>query len=131
MRPCDSQVGQFAQAVCRATGAREALLLGHFARTVDSVDGGKRDFVLRGVFAGGLAERFGGLLHVQHIVDNLEGEAYMFTELVKAARCRARRPRRSRPCGRWRAAELRFWRDGWIRADCTVGNFPSPSMSFT
>jgi len=34
---------------------------------------GKVDFVLLRVFAGGLAERFRRFLHIQNVVDNLEG----------------------------------------------------------
>ena len=47
---------------------------------VDAVDGGPGGLDAGGVFAGGLAEFFGGLGHVEDVVDDLEGEAGFFAE---------------------------------------------------
>ena len=55
----------------------EALDAGHAPRFRDAVDRGEGDLVLLSVFAGGLAERGGGFLHVQDVVHDLKGQADM------------------------------------------------------
>ena len=74
--------------VCSAQvrAGHQALLLRHFARPLDSIDGGKRDFLLLRVLARGLAQRFGRLLHVEHVVDDLKRQADMFAEARQAPR---------------------------------------------
>src|SRR6185437_10981508 len=47
----------------------------HLARAFEAIDGGESDFALGFVFAGGFAEGFGGLLDVEDVVHDLEGEA--------------------------------------------------------
>ena len=53
----------------------EPLLLGHLARALDAVDRRKRDLLLPGILAGRLTQGFRGLLDVEHVVDNLEGQS--------------------------------------------------------
>ena len=50
----------------------------------DAEDGGPGGFGGGGVFAGGLAELFGALGHVEDVVDDLEGEAGFFAEGAEA-----------------------------------------------
>jgi hypothetical protein len=75
----DDEVGDLAEAVgAIIEGAEggvggETFFFGHVAGTVEAVDGGEGDFLLGGVFAGGLAEFFGRLFDVEHVVDDLEG----------------------------------------------------------
>ena len=51
---------------------------------VDSVDGGPSGLDAGGVFACGFAKFFGGLGHVQDVVDDLEGETGFFAEGAEA-----------------------------------------------
>ena len=51
---------------------------------VNAEDGGPGGLGGGGVLAGGLAEFFGGLGHVEDVVDDLEGQAGFFAEGAKA-----------------------------------------------
>ena len=137
---CDARSGRPARADAPARSpngastswARGAFLLRHAARGLQAVDRRERDLVLRRVLARGLAERFGGFLHVQNVVHDLKRQADVLAVagergvlLVAGAR------RRWRPCAGWRAAGRRSWRGGWFRAARRVGGLPSPSRSAT
>ena len=82
--PLDDQIGDLAQPVargrqrCRRRDAPHSLLLGHLARPLESVNRRERDLALLGVLAGGLAESFGRLLHVENVVDDLKRQPDMF-----------------------------------------------------
>src|ERR1035438_5755103 len=138
----DDQIGQFVQVFgARAEWSKgfvgaPALGAGHAPRFFEAIDGWEGDLVLLGVFARGLAERFGGFLHIEDVVHDLKGQADVLAVagerlVVRVAGARADgarrsrrapgsagrwRPRRWRPGASWRAAERRSWRDGWIRA---------------
>ena len=58
-------------------------LVGVGAGVFDAVDGGPGGLNAGGVLAGGLAEFFGGLGHVEDVVDDLEGEASFLAEGAK------------------------------------------------
>src|SRR5437763_1881326 len=59
----------------------DALLLRHLARAFQSVDRRERDLLLSLIFASGLAQSLRGFLDVEHVIDYLEGEADVLTEL--------------------------------------------------
>ena len=59
-------------------------LVGVFARLLDAVDSGPGGLDAGGILAGGLAEFFGGLGHVENVIDDLEGEAGFFAEGAEA-----------------------------------------------
>ena len=56
-----------------------ALGRGHAARFREAVDSREGDLVLLGVLARGLAQGFGGLLHVQNVIDDLESQAHVLS----------------------------------------------------
>src|ERR1022692_4740463 len=132
----DDQIGQFVQVFgARAEWSKgfvgaPALGAGHAPRFFEAIDGWEGDLVLLGVFARGLAERFGGFLHVEDVVHDLKGQADVLAVagerlVVRVAGARAdgaqaqagaHQSARWRPGASWRAAERRSWRDGWIRA---------------
>ena len=77
----DDQVGELVQAL-RARAERvqgvvrpAALNFGHAPRFADAVYRRESDLVLLSVFAGGLAQRLGGLLDVEDVVHNLKSQA--------------------------------------------------------
>ena len=121
--PVHDEVGQLAQAF-RAFVERpqrqvrgQPFFFGHLARPLQTIDRRKRDLVLLRVFAGGFAQRFGRLLHVQHVVDNLKRQSHVFAEAgqrVQLIVVGARVDRR--PSAGWPAAARRFWRDEWFPA---------------
>ena len=55
-----------------------ALLLRHFPRGFEAVDGGESDLALCGVFARSLAQGFGRFFYVEDVIHNLEGETDVF-----------------------------------------------------
>ena len=63
-------------------------LVGVAAGLLDAVDGGPRGLDAGGILAGGLAEFFGRLRHVEDVVDDLEGEAGLFAEGAQAGESR-------------------------------------------
>ena len=77
-------VGGFAEGFEGGEGVGDEFV-GVFEGLVDAVDGGPGGFDAGGVFAGGLAEFFGALGHVEDVVDDLEGEAGFFAEGAEAA----------------------------------------------
>ena len=70
----------FAEGLKRGVGGGE-LFVRHAARGFDSVDGGKGDLVLGGIFAGRFAELLRGGLDVEKVIDDLESEADGFAVL--------------------------------------------------
>ena len=86
----------------------QALALGHLARPLQTIDRRERDLLLLGVLARGFPERFGRLLDVQHVVDDLKRQADMLAIAGQRAQLFiALRPRRCRPCAGWPAAARR------------------------
>ena len=63
------------------------------ARLFQAVHRGKRDLLLLRVLAGRFAERFGGLLHVEHVVDDLERQADVLAEAGQRGELGRRRRR--------------------------------------
>src|SRR5580658_3028673 len=73
------RIGRGAEGLERGEGVPNELV-GVLARALDAEDRGPCGFIRCGVFTGGLAELFGGLRDVQDVVNDLEGEAGLFTE---------------------------------------------------
>jgi hypothetical protein len=88
----DERVGGVAEsasevAITRSTKRSESVsyeLGGIVFRLFDAEDGRPSGFVAGSILAGGLAELLGGLGHVEDVVDDLEGEAGLFTEGAEA-----------------------------------------------
>src|ERR1039458_3808125 len=59
----------------RFFGGSMSPFAGHAPRFFEAIDGWEGDIVLLGVFARGLAERFGGYLPVEDVVHDLKGQA--------------------------------------------------------
>src|SRR5579885_1883616 len=78
------QIRQLAQPVGAVVEVAErcvrpkTLFFGHSLRPLDAVDGRECDFMLLRIFSGGLAQLLRRALHVENVVDNLEGETHMF-----------------------------------------------------
>ena len=118
---------------------------GVFEGLVDAVDGGPGGLDAGGVLAGGLAEFFGALRHVEDVVDDLEGQAGLFAEGAEAgdecrcwacedlrvglaeAHAEAERPPETMLVV-MRAPVLARWMDSTSSA---VGGVPSDSISTT
>jgi hypothetical protein len=59
--------------------SREALIVRHFARSGESVNGGKGDFLLGLVLPGRLSESLGRLFDIEDIVNDLERQSNVFS----------------------------------------------------
>src|SRR5450755_5176599 len=98
----DDQVGQFVQAFgARAKWGQglmssRALKLGHAPRFLDAMDGRESDLMPPGVFAGGLAQRFGRFFHVEDVVHYLKRQANVLAVAGECLIVRIARPRADR-----------------------------------
>src|ERR1017187_9306788 len=68
------QIGGFVAEAVERVGRLLDQLVGLLDRRVDSEQRRISGFLSRSVFARGLAKLFGGLGHVEHVIDNLESE---------------------------------------------------------
>ena len=59
----------------------------HSARLLETIHGGECDLLLRFVFPSRFAQRVGGLLHVQNIVNDLECQAQMLAVPGQGSQC--------------------------------------------